>query len=209
MWARSWDRLGTHRELVDSKEAYNGDTSFSRRSGCSWRVCRKYELCAADAARNGKACRKARSRELPSFVWFTSRFNWRAGQQGTKDQRNGNAAKTLSQQRSRRRKLGNLYWTAVTFRSGDQRSSKRGFLWRPRSQFGSEYFTEVPMLRYGILILAAIVSTACADHRVLENPHTVMTVVCSGSQSVFNPWSQTMACVASREAQGWIRSGQK
>jgi hypothetical protein len=67
----------------------------------------------------------------------------------------------------------------------------------------------MPMPGYVILSLAAVILTGCADHMALENPHTGMTVLCSGTQSVFNPWSQTTACTASHEAQGWIRSGQK
>jgi hypothetical protein len=32
-----------------------------------------------------------------------------------------------------------------------------------------------------------------------------MTEICQESLRGFDPWSQKMACVASHEAQGWIR----
>jgi hypothetical protein len=57
-----------------------------------------------------------------------------------------------------------------------------------------------------ILIAAAGALAGCADI-VMENPRTGMTERCPVSG--VNPWSQTMACVADHEAQGWIRVEQR
>jgi hypothetical protein len=65
------------------------------------------------------------------------------------------------------------------------------------------------ILRYAVVIVVACVSTGCADDVVMENPRTGMSAVCQQSLRGLNPWSQTMACVSSHEAQGWIRSGQE
>jgi hypothetical protein len=40
---------------------------------------------------------------------------------------------------------------------------------------------------------------------LMQNPRTGATDVCRDSLHGLNPWSQTMACVAGYEAQGWIR----
>ncbi|MGO8918358.1 MAG: hypothetical protein ACLQJR_20865 [Stellaceae bacterium] len=66
-----------------------------------------------------------------------------------------------------------------------------------------------PILRYVVLIVAAGVSAGCADDVVMKNPHTGMTETCQESLHGLNPWSQTMACVASHEAQGWTRVDQE
>jgi hypothetical protein len=65
------------------------------------------------------------------------------------------------------------------------------------------------MLRYVALIVVAGVSTGCADHVVMQNPRTGMTEICEESLRGLNPWSQTMACVANYEAQGWTRGNQE
>ena len=61
------------------------------------------------------------------------------------------------------------------------------------------------MLRYVALIVVAGVSTGCAGDVVMQNPRTGMTQICKESLRGLNPWSQTMACVANYEAQGWTR----
>jgi len=66
-----------------------------------------------------------------------------------------------------------------------------------------------PILRYAALIVVAVASTGCADDVVLKNPRTGATEVCRDSLRGLDPWSQTMACVANYEAQGWIRTGQQ
>jgi hypothetical protein len=66
-----------------------------------------------------------------------------------------------------------------------------------------------PLLRYVVLVVVAGVSTGCADDVVMKNPRTGMAEICQESLRGLNPWSQTMACVASREAQGWIKASQQ
>jgi hypothetical protein len=61
-----------------------------------------------------------------------------------------------------------------------------------------------PLLRYLALIVG--VSTGCADDVAMTNPRTGMTQICQESLGGLNPWSQTMACVANYEAQGWRRA---
>jgi hypothetical protein len=63
-----------------------------------------------------------------------------------------------------------------------------------------------PLLRYLALIVVVGVSTGCADDVVMTNPRTGMTQICQESLGGLNPWSQTMACVANYEAQGWRRA---
>jgi hypothetical protein len=62
---------------------------------------------------------------------------------------------------------------------------------------------------YVALIVVVGVSTGCADDVVMTNPTTGMTQVCRESLGGLNPWSQTMACVANYEAQGWTRANQE
>jgi hypothetical protein len=64
------------------------------------------------------------------------------------------------------------------------------------------------LLHYVVIALATGVSTGCADDVVMTNPRTGMTEICQESLRGFNPWSQTMACAANHEAQGWIRVSQ-
>jgi len=66
-----------------------------------------------------------------------------------------------------------------------------------------------PMLRYVRLMVVAGVLTGCANDVVMTNPQTGMTETCQESLGGLNPWSQTMACVASHEAQGWTRASQE
>lgn len=56
-----------------------------------------------------------------------------------------------------------------------------------------------------VLILAAGVSAGCAGDVVMQNPRTGQTETCQESLHGFDPWSQTMACVETHEAQGWTR----
>jgi hypothetical protein len=65
------------------------------------------------------------------------------------------------------------------------------------------------VLRTVVLILVAGASSGCADDVVMKNPRTGMSEICQESLLGLNPWSQTMACVANHEAQGWIRAGQE
>lgn len=58
--------------------------------------------------------------------------------------------------------------------------------------------------RYIALLVVACVSTGCAGV-VMQDPHTGATETCQNSLAELNPWSQTMACVANHEAQGWTR----
>jgi hypothetical protein len=60
-------------------------------------------------------------------------------------------------------------------------------------------------LRYSALITVAAFSAGCSNDVVMQNPRTGMTEICQESQRGLDPWSQKMACVASHEAQGWIR----
>jgi hypothetical protein len=62
-----------------------------------------------------------------------------------------------------------------------------------------------PVLRCGILIVVATISTGCANDVVMQNPRTGMTEVCPESLRGLDPWSQKMACVANHEAEGWVR----
>ncbi len=64
-----------------------------------------------------------------------------------------------------------------------------------------------PALRCVLLIVFACVLAGCADDVVLENPRTGMTAVCRHNLHGLDPWSLSMGCVASFEAQGWTRSG--
>lgn len=66
-----------------------------------------------------------------------------------------------------------------------------------------------PILRYVVLVLAAGVSTGCAGDVVMKNPRTGQTEICQESLRGLDPWSQTMACVANHEAQGWTRVDQE
>ena len=43
----------------------------------------------------------------------------------------------------------------------------------------------------------------------MKNPQTGLTETCHESVRGFDPWSQKMACVASHEAQGWIKVGRE
>lgn len=65
-----------------------------------------------------------------------------------------------------------------------------------------------PVLRYIALIVVLGVSNGCAADVVMTNPRTGMTQICQESLGGLNPWSQTMACVANYEAQGWTRANQ-
>jgi hypothetical protein len=60
--------------------------------------------------------------------------------------------------------------------------------------------------RYGTLIAAAGFLAGCAGNVTMQNPQTGATTICPGSHREFDPWSQTMACVADYEAQGWTRA---
>lgn len=66
-----------------------------------------------------------------------------------------------------------------------------------------------PILQYVLLIVVAIISTSCADDVVMKNPRTGTTETCQQSLHGLDPWSQTMACVANHEAQGWTRIDQE
>jgi hypothetical protein len=61
------------------------------------------------------------------------------------------------------------------------------------------------VLRYVALFVVAGVSAGCGEI-VMENPKTGMIAHCPVTG--IDPWSQTMACVADHEAQGWIRVGE-
>lgn len=64
-------------------------------------------------------------------------------------------------------------------------------------------------MRYMVLIVVTCVSTGCADDVVMKNPQTGQTETCHESLRGLDPWSQSMACVADHEAQGWTRAGQQ
>jgi hypothetical protein len=65
------------------------------------------------------------------------------------------------------------------------------------------------LLRYLAVVVAGSVATSCGHDVALENPHTGAVEVCRESAGGFNPWSQTMSCVADHVAQGWTRTGQE
>jgi hypothetical protein len=67
----------------------------------------------------------------------------------------------------------------------------------------------MPIFRCAVLIVVAAASTGCADDVVLKNPRTGAIEICQNSLRGLDPWSQTMACVANYEAQGWIRTSQQ
>jgi len=67
----------------------------------------------------------------------------------------------------------------------------------------------MPIQRYVALIVVACASAGCAHDVALENPQTGATLVCRESAGGFNPWSQTMGCVADHVARGWTTSSQK
>jgi hypothetical protein len=60
---------------------------------------------------------------------------------------------------------------------------------------------------YGVLIAATGLLVGCAGDVAMQNPRTGATVTCPGNHRELDPWSQTMACVANYEAQGWTRAG--
>jgi hypothetical protein len=65
----------------------------------------------------------------------------------------------------------------------------------------------MPILGCVVLLAAAGFLAGCADDDVMRNPRTGLTETCRQSLHGLDPSSQTMACVASHEAQGWTRSG--
>jgi len=64
-------------------------------------------------------------------------------------------------------------------------------------------------LRYLVLLAVAGIPVGCTDDVAMRNPRTGTTALCQESFGGLNPWSQTRACVASYEAQGWIGVGQQ
>lgn len=58
-------------------------------------------------------------------------------------------------------------------------------------------------MRYLLLIITLGSLAACARDVVLQDPRTGETATCYQSFLGLNPWSQTDACVAGYEAQGW------
>lgn len=57
-----------------------------------------------------------------------------------------------------------------------------------------------------MLLLCATLA-GCASDTAMLNPQTGQTVVCQEPLKGFDPWSQSQACVAQHEAQGWVISG--
>lgn len=64
-------------------------------------------------------------------------------------------------------------------------------------------------LRYAALFVAAGTLGGCAGDVALQNPRTGKTELCGESPLGVDPWSQTQACVASHEAQGWTRTSEE
>lgn len=62
-------------------------------------------------------------------------------------------------------------------------------------------------MRYAALGLLALLVCGCASDVTMLDPRTGKTEVCAEPYKGFNPWSQTDACVADREAQGWVVAG--
>lgn len=61
-------------------------------------------------------------------------------------------------------------------------------------------------LRFAALLAGLCLLSGCIDRDVvMVNPRTGETATCEGAPGGVNPWSQTMACVTDREAQGWMR----
>jgi hypothetical protein len=61
-------------------------------------------------------------------------------------------------------------------------------------------------LRWPLFMLATASLGGCIDRDVaMLNLRTGETMTCAGTPGGINPWSQTMACVADHEAQGWTR----
>jgi hypothetical protein len=59
-------------------------------------------------------------------------------------------------------------------------------------------------MRYWIIGAIAVSLCGCASDVTMLNPRTGEKEVCTDAFKGFNPWSQTDACVANHEAQGWI-----
>ena len=58
-----------------------------------------------------------------------------------------------------------------------------------------------------MVITAAVLLAGCtAGDVAMQDPRNGATATCSGTLRELNPWSQTMACVANYEAEGWIRA---
>jgi hypothetical protein len=74
-------------------------------------------------------------------------------------------------------------------------------------RFSSTEPWRTAMRGYGILVAASALLAGCAGDVAMQNPRNGATVICPGSHRELDPWSQTMACVANYEAQGWTRAG--
>lgn len=84
------------------------------------------------------------------------------------------------------------------------------FSWNATSGSDRPPTLRTPLLRYAALILVACASSGCTERDVvMENPHSGKTEICRQSLQGLDPWSQTMACVAAHEAQGWVRATQE
>ncbi len=64
-------------------------------------------------------------------------------------------------------------------------------------------------VRVLLLISAAGALTCCAGDVAMNDPRSGTTEICRQNLLGLNPWSDTMACVAGHEAEGWTRVGQK
>lgn len=62
-------------------------------------------------------------------------------------------------------------------------------------------------MKYAVLGLMALLVSGCASDVNMVNPRTGETHLCAEPLRGFDPWSQTDACVADHEAQGWIVAG--
>jgi len=78
---------------------------------------------------------------------------------------------------------------------------------RPQPDRWSMRWTTKPRYIAFLVIVGSL--TGCAGSVAMQNPQTGVTAICRGSLHEFNPWAQTMACVANYEAQGWVRTGQE
>jgi hypothetical protein len=62
------------------------------------------------------------------------------------------------------------------------------------------------MVRCTVLIVACGMAAGCTHDVVVQNPQTGVSETCRESLGGFNPYSQTMGCVADHVAQGWTTS---
>jgi hypothetical protein len=85
-------------------------------------------------------------------------------------------------------------------------TSNTCFTWTATAGLDRQRVRWTPIVRYVALAVVACVSAGCTDDVAMQNPQTGKTEICRESLRGFNPWSQSMACVANHEAEGWTKA---